>query len=67
VGGCARTGHSLEETRTNLREVLEFHIEGLALDGPAIPQAIARIAEVPEGGFAEWLTVSLPVAEAISA
>jgi len=25
------------------------------------------MAEVPEGGFAEWLTVSLPIAEAISA
>ena len=29
--------------------------------------APTRIAEVHEGGFAEWLSVSLPVAEAISA
>jgi hypothetical protein len=53
--------------RTNLREALEFHLEGLALDGQPLPQAVTRMAEVPEDGFAEWLTVSLPIAEAISA
>jgi predicted RNase H-like HicB family nuclease len=62
VPGCASTGHPLEEMRTNLREALEFHLEGLALDGQPIPQSTTRIAEVPEGGFAECLTVSLPVA-----
>ncbi len=35
VAGCASTAHSLEEMRTNL-------LEGLALDGQAIPQAITR-------------------------
>jgi hypothetical protein len=53
--------------RTNVREALEFHLEGLALDRQPLPQAITRMAEVPEDGFAEWLTVSLPIAEAISA
>ncbi len=67
IPGCASTGHSLEEMRTNLRGALEFHLEGLALDGQPLPQPITRIAEVPEDGFAEWLIVSLPVAEAISA
>lgn len=67
VPGCASIGHSLEEMRANLREALEFHLEGLALDGQPPPQAITRMAEVPEDGFAEWLTVTLPVAEAISA
>jgi predicted RNase H-like HicB family nuclease len=67
VPGCASTGHSLEEMRTNLREALEFHLEGLALDGQSLPQAATRVAEVPDNGFAEWLTVALPVAEAISA
>jgi predicted RNase H-like HicB family nuclease len=65
--GCASTGRSLEEMRTNLREALEFHLEGLALDGQPLPQAVTRTAEVPEDGFAEWLNVSLPIAEAISA
>ena len=67
VPGCASTGHSLEEMRTHLREALEFHLEGLALDGQPLPQAVTRTAEVPEDGFAEWLNVSLPIAEAISA
>jgi predicted RNase H-like HicB family nuclease len=67
VPGCASTGHSLEEMRANLREALEFHLEGLTLDGLPLPQATTCIAEVPENGFAEWITISLPVAEAISA
>jgi predicted RNase H-like HicB family nuclease len=65
--GCISTGHSLEEMRHNLREALEFHLEGLALDGQPIPAATTRLAEVPEGGFAEWLSVDLPLAEAVSA
>ena len=64
VPGCASTGHSLEEMRENLREALEFHLEGLALDGHQIPAATTRLVEVPEGGFAEWLDIKLPVAEA---
>jgi len=67
VPGCASAGHSLEEMRANLREALEFHLEGLALDRMPMPEAVTRLIEVPEGGFAEWLDVELPVAEAISA
>jgi hypothetical protein len=53
--------------RTNLREALEFHLEGLALQGQPIPQPATRLAEVPEDGLVEWLTITLPVTEAISA
>jgi predicted RNase H-like HicB family nuclease len=67
VPGCASTGHSLEEMRANLREALEFHFEGLALDGQPIPLPTTRMAEVPEDGFAEWLLITLPQREAISA
>ncbi len=67
VPGCASTGHSLEEMREKLREALEFHLDGLALDGLPMPAATTRPVEVPEEGFAEWLDVKLPVAEAISA
>jgi hypothetical protein len=52
--------------RTNLREALEFHLEGLALDGQPPPPAITRMAEVPEDGL-EGLSVRLPVVEVISA
>jgi hypothetical protein len=53
--------------RANLREALEFHLEGLALDGQPLPQPTTNMAEVPVDGFAEWLDVQLPMAEAISA
>lgn len=67
VPGCASTGDSVEELRTHLREALEFHLEGLALEGDPLPPAVTRTVEVPEGGYAEWLDVRLPVHEAISA
>jgi predicted RNase H-like HicB family nuclease len=67
VPGCASTGATLEDLRKNLREALEFHLEGLLLDGQAIPAAATRTVEVPDQGFAEWLDVTLPVREAISA
>jgi predicted RNase H-like HicB family nuclease len=64
---CASTGHSLEEMRNNLREALEFHLEGLAIDRQSIPPASTHLIEVPQDGLAEWLDVTLPFAEAISA
>jgi len=53
--------------RENLRDALEFHLEGLALDRLPMLAAETRLIEVPEEGFAEWLDVRLQVAEAISA
>lgn len=67
VPGCASTGSTLDEMRRNLREALEFHLEGLLLDGEPIPAAVTNRVEVPDRGFAEWLDVTLPVQEAISA
>lgn len=67
VPGCASTGHSLDEMRQNLREALEYHLKGLAFDGLPLPHAVTHLIEVPEDGFAKWLDVNLPVAEAISA
>ena len=67
VPGCVSTGSSLEDIRKNLREALEFHLEGLLLDGQPIPAATTHTVEVPDQGFAEWLDVTLPVGEAISA
>lgn len=59
VPGCASTGHTLDELRVNLREALEFHLEGLAEDHQPLPVATTRLVEVPEGGFAEWLDVAM--------
>jgi len=67
VPGCVSTGASLEDVRKNLREALEFHLEGLHIDGQPIPAASTHVVEVPEQGFAEWLDVTLPAREAILA
>jgi len=36
--GCVATGHTVEETEREIREAIEFHIEGLREDGLIIPQ-----------------------------
>ena len=67
VPGCVSTGATVDELRRNLREALEFHLEGLVMDGDAIPAAKTHVVEVPEQGYAEWLDVTLPAREVISA
>lgn len=36
--GCVSTGRTREEVRENMREAIEFHIEGLRLEGAPIPE-----------------------------
>ena len=36
--GCVATGSTVEETEREIREAIEFHIEGLVEDGLPIPQ-----------------------------
>lgn len=36
--GCVATGHSREEVETNIREAIEFHIDGLRDAGQAVPE-----------------------------
>ena len=36
--GCVATGHTIEEAAREIREAIEFHIEGLREDGLLIPQ-----------------------------
>jgi predicted RNase H-like HicB family nuclease len=35
--GCVATGNSLEETQREIREAIEFHLEGMREDGLPIP------------------------------
>lgn len=39
VLGCITTGDTPEETKRNMREAIEFHLEGLVEDGDPIPEA----------------------------
>ena len=36
--GCVATGFTVEEIEREIREAIEFHIEGLIEDGLSIPQ-----------------------------
>lgn len=36
--GCVTTGPTLEETRRLIAEAIEFHIEGLRIDGEPVPE-----------------------------
>lgn len=45
--GCVATGRTVEEVEREIREAIEFHIEGLREDGMAIPQP-ASIVEYLE-------------------
>lgn len=38
VPGCISTGHTREEVEANMREAIEFHLDGLRLEGQPIPE-----------------------------
>jgi predicted RNase H-like HicB family nuclease len=38
VPGCGSTGRTREEVERNLQEAIEFHLEGLELEGYALPE-----------------------------
>jgi predicted RNase H-like HicB family nuclease len=35
--GCVATGKTLDEVKHRMREAIQFHLEGLRLDGATIP------------------------------
>jgi predicted RNase H-like HicB family nuclease len=43
--GCVATGITKEETEKNIFEAIQFHLEGLVLEGEVIPEPISE-AEV---------------------
>jgi predicted RNase H-like HicB family nuclease len=46
--GCVSTGDTIEETKQNMREAIEFHIQGMLEDGEPIPQpSDAEWVEIP--------------------
>ncbi len=47
--GCVTTGKTREETRKNMEEAIEFHLEGLREDGVPVP---------PPSSVAEYVEVS---------
>ena len=47
--GCVAAASTLEETRTLMREAIEFHVEGMRLNGEMIPAPTSCIEEIEIG------------------
>jgi predicted RNase H-like HicB family nuclease len=47
--GCVSTGRTIEETERNIREAIEFHLDGMREDGDAIPEptTVTMFVEIP--------------------
>lgn len=43
---CIATGKTIEEIEKNMREAIEFHIEGMIEDGDPIPEPTSHAIEV---------------------
>jgi predicted RNase H-like HicB family nuclease len=41
--GCVTTGSSIAEVERNIREAIEFHLDGLREDGLPVPQPSALV------------------------
>lgn len=44
--GCVATGATVEEVEAQIREAIEFHLEGMREDGTPIPPAASRVEYV---------------------
>ena len=44
--GCVSAGDTAEDTETNMREAIEFHIEGMLQEGLSIPAPQSRASYV---------------------
>jgi predicted RNase H-like HicB family nuclease len=44
--GCVATGNTVEEAESQIREAIEFHLEGMREDGSPIPPAASRVEYV---------------------
>ena len=51
VDGCIATGRTIEETKANMRDALEFHFEGMIENRETIPEP---------GAIVEYVEVELP-------
>ncbi len=49
--GCVSTGKTLDEVKRNIREAVEFHLEGMREDGLPIPEP-ATISDYVEAQVA---------------
>ena len=43
IPGCVATGSTIEETESEIRDAIRFHLEGLRADDLPIPPASSRV------------------------
>jgi predicted RNase H-like HicB family nuclease len=44
--GCVSTGQSREEVEANIREAIQFHLDGMRAEGMELPLPASEIAHV---------------------
>ena len=44
--GCVAVGDTLDEVERQIREAIEFHLDGMRQDGTPIPQPASRVEYV---------------------
>jgi predicted RNase H-like HicB family nuclease len=44
--GCVATGDTLEEAEREIREAIEFHVEGMREDGSPVPEPTTQVTYV---------------------
>jgi predicted RNase H-like HicB family nuclease len=44
--GCVSTGRTRDEVQSNMQEAIEFHVEGLRLEGLPLPEPTSESAYV---------------------
>jgi predicted RNase H-like HicB family nuclease len=49
--GCVATGRTIEEVTREIREAIEFHLDGIRADGDPIP---------PPSAMSDYVEVALP-------
>ncbi len=66
VSGCIATGKTVEETISNMKEALEFHIEGMLEDGESFPMPktlnyyIENTDEISSDDILAHIEITLP-------
>jgi len=74
IPGVISTGATLEDMRANMREAVEFHLEGMSVDSDSIPEpqitSVDFAQEDPEHGvlscIVEWLEVKVPQMQSVA-
>ena len=64
VPGCVSTGRTEEETEANMKEAIEFHVDGLKQEGLPVPQSSTKAAYVEITAREIPLSPPLPKGEA---